>query len=149
MTMPLPFCVTQALDVPPADFNAHGLAVVDIRGGRYGGDWVVSAVIAGRQPDEVIGRIDTEAGGRRDHLTSDPQYPDRAIETAFVWLNDETRRRGWRLVSCECANQGIPAHQAPYFCAARVIIASETFVPAPGVTYADELTLDHWMGYVA
>ena len=144
--MPLPVASAEALDIPESAFDGNGLAVLMIPGGRYGGDWTVS-VMAG---DINCGSLSTTAPERsKRELLSDPGYPDRAIETAFIWLISETRKQSLRVVSWECLNSQHSPAECPYFCLARAIVASETFTPAPGVTYADEMTLDEVMGYSA
>ena len=143
--MPLPVASAEALDIPESAFDGNGLAVLMIPGGRYGGDWTVS-VMAG---DINCGSLSTTAPERsKRELLSDPGYPDRAIETAFIWLISETRKQSLRVVSWECLNSQHSPAECPYFCLARAIVASEAFTPAPGVTYADEQTLDAVMGYV-
>jgi hypothetical protein len=143
--MPLPIASSENLNIPAGDFNGDGLAVVMLSGGRYGGDWAVHALIDG----DSLGVLHTEVDDRRKHeLQSDPGYPDRAIETAYIWLTGEMKRQGMRVVSFECHNSKYGPDERPYFCLAQAIVASEAFVPAPGVTYADEMTLDAVMGYV-
>lgn len=132
--MPLPIVSAVPLDIPVAAFNADGLAVLAVPGGRYGGDWVVCFVA----DDVKCGEISTSAGAAKRVLLPDPGYPDRAIETAFAWLAGETRKHGWRVVGWECFNSRYGPAERPYFCLAQAIVASEAFVPAPGITYADE-----------
>lgn len=138
--MPLPVSRQDPLDIPGSAFNADGLAVIMVPGGRYGGDWSVSF----RGPaDAEYGSLFTSVDDRRKQaLESDPGYPDRAIETAFIWLAGQAREHGWRVVGWECFNSQYGEAERPYFCLARAIVASEKFTPAPGVTYADEAGLD-------
>ena len=134
--MPLPYTVTEPLNVPTAAFNSDGIAVLRVGGGRYGGDWVIDALDGGQA---VWGSIETCYDLGRDDLTKDARYPDLALDSAFVWLNGEAKKRGWRLIFWESLNSGIPQDEKPYFTVARAMLASEHFVPMDGVTYADEL----------
>jgi hypothetical protein len=143
--MPLPVASAEALSIPETAFNADGLAVLAIPGGRYGGDWSIS-FMAG---DVNCGSLSTSVDDRRKReLQSDPGYPDRAIETAFIWLIGQTREQGLRVVGWECFNSRYAEAERQFFCLARAIVAGKAFIPAPGVTYADEMTLDAAMGYV-
>lgn len=135
--MPLPYNVNDALDIPAEAFNADGIAVIEIRGGRYGGDWVISAS-AGRA-DGTIGEIETCYDLSRDDLTKDERYPDLAVDTAYVWLHGEMKQRGWRLLAWENFNAHCGPDERPYFMAARAVVGSDKFVPAAGVKYADEI----------
>lgn len=145
--MPLPIADAQPLDIPAGAFNDDGLAVIMIPGGRYGGDWSINFM---GPADVKCGSLFTSVDERRKRaLQSDPGYPDRAIETAFIWLVGQAREHGWRVVAWECFNSRYGEDERPFFCLARAIVASEKFTPAPGVTYADEQTLDAAMGYVA
>ena len=145
--MQLPVSGAEPLSIPESAFNDNGLAVIMVPGGRYGGDWSVNFM----GPDDAkLGSIFTSVDERsKQALLSDPGYPDRAIETAFIWLTGQAREHGWRVVSWECFNSQYAEAERPFFCLARAIVASETFTPAPGVTYADEMTLDEVMGYSA
>lgn len=143
--MPLPVHSSEPLNIPASAFNEDDLTVIFLSGGRYGGDWVISASI--RADGDQLGTFTTDAGLSRPALVNDPHYPDLAIETAFIWLMSEARKHGWRVVSFECLNDQYREAERPYFCVARAIIASEQFKPAPGVTYADQMTLDAVMGY--
>jgi hypothetical protein len=147
--MPLPIASSEDLAIPAAMFNEHGLAVLTLQGGRYGGDWVITPVSPdGRDLDG--GGLTTSAGDERARqaLLADPGYPDRAIETAFIWLMEQAKRQGLRVVAFECLNSQYPETDRPYFCAARAVVAGQSFRPAPGVIYDDEQTLDAVMGYV-
>jgi hypothetical protein len=142
--MPLPVASSDGLTIPAGDFNDDGLAVIILQGGRYGGDWTVHAMIDG----DSLGEFSTEVDARRKaELQTDPGYPDRAIETAFIWLMGEAKRQGMRVVFFECLNSRYDAESRPYFCAAQALVASAAFTPEAGVTYADEMTLDAVMGY--
>ncbi|HEY5987167.1 MAG TPA: hypothetical protein VIV12_12455 [Streptosporangiaceae bacterium] len=147
--MPLDYTST-ALDIPASAFNADGLAVLLLQGGRYGGDWVIHAVPFQPKADreDSYGRLDTFTPSDQA-LLSDPRYPYLAVESAFIWLNDQARQRGWRVVAWECLNAHYGAQERPYFCAARAIVTNQSFVPVPDVTYADEQTLDQVMGYTS
>lgn len=115
-----------------------------LSGGRYGCDWTVNAT-AGADGGSlgVLGQFQTSIDDRRKQaLQNDPGYPDRAVETAFIWLMSEAPKHGWRIVAFESFSDRYGPAERPYFCLARAIIASERFEPAPGVTYADEMTLD-------
>lgn len=103
--MPLPVSSTEPLSIPAGQFNEHGLAVIFLSGGRYGGDWVIS-VSASADGGElgVLGEVRTEAGSARPALEPDPSYPYLAIETAFAWLRGEAEEKGWRVVGFECLN---------------------------------------------
>jgi hypothetical protein len=142
--MPLPIASSENLNIPPSHFNGDGLAVIVLAGGRYGGDWVIKAT----DGDEPFGELQTSVDERRKReLLTSPGYPDRAIETAFVWLMGETQRQGLRVVSFECLNKRYGPNEQPYLCLAQAIIASKAFTPKPGVVYADEMNLDAVMGY--
>lgn len=136
--MPLSISSGTGLELPSAEFNADGLAVIMISGGRYGGQWVMGASAKADGPK--LGEFWADSGPR--DLTGDPCYPDLAIETAFVWLRGETARLGLRLVGFENLNRHYDADSRPYFCLARAIIASPSFVPVPGARYAEEQTPD-------
>jgi hypothetical protein len=144
--MPLPIARQEPLDIPESAFNADGLAVIMLPGGRYGGNWLIKAVDAST-PDKATrqpaGEFWTSLDDRNLRaLESDPAYSDRAIETAFIWLVTQAGERGWRVVAWECFNSQYGEAERPYFCLARATVASEKFTPAPGVTYADEIGLD-------
>jgi hypothetical protein len=144
--VPLPVSSSEPLSIPATEFNEHGLAVIFLSGGRYGGDWAFNATVPGG--DRSLGEFETSVDDRRKQaLQNDPGYPDRAIETAFIWLTGEVRKHGWRVVGFECLNDQYGPAERPYFCLARAIVADSTFKPSPGVTYADEMTLDAVMGY--
>jgi hypothetical protein len=147
--MPLPIAASEDLAVPASMFNGDGLAVLILQGGRYGGDWVIRPVAADGAGSPA-GEFTTSAGSERtmQALLTDPRYPDRAIETAFIWLTGEAKRQGLRVVAFECLNSQYGAGERPYFCAARAVIAGRSFKPAAGVMYDDEQTLDAVMGYV-
>lgn len=146
--MPLPYITGKALDIPAGAFNADGLAVLIAQGGRYGGDWHI-AFTAQDDRQEALGRFQTDAGGAtaKRALTGDPGYPYRAIESAFIWLMEQAKAHGWRVVGFECLNSHYGPDEAPYFCAAQALVAGDSFMPQPGVFYADALTLDQVMGY--
>ena len=144
--MPLQVRSAEVLDIPETAFNEHGLAVLMLPGGRYGGDWSIS-YMAG---DAKCGSLFTSVDDRRKReLEKDPGYPDRAIETEFIWLTGAAQEQGLRVVGFECLNSQYGEAERPFFCLARVVVASKAFVPSPGVTYADEQTLDAVMGYVS
>lgn len=135
--MPLPYEVHEALQVSTSSFNDDGLAVLMVHGGRYGGDWEINARLSSDDPSrEPRGSIGTSRGRTS---TKDERYPDLALDSAFVWLNDEAKKRGWRLVHWESLNDNFPSDQKPYFVLARALLANERFVPAEGVIYADEI----------
>lgn len=135
--MPLPYNTAHALEVPTEAFNADGIAVINISGGRYGGHWDINAFATG--DDEPIGEIQTCYDLDRSDLTKDARYPDLAVDTAYVWLHDMVKTRGWRLLTWDSLNAGYGPNERPYFMAARALIGSEDFVSAPGVKYADEI----------
>jgi hypothetical protein len=146
--MPLPYDTTTDLQIPAGAFNNDGLAVLLLQGGRYGGDWTV--VASGGPERDTWGEFCTSIDDRRKRaLLTDPGYPDRAAETAFIWLMDQAKRQGLRVVGWECMNSHYGPGEAPYFCAAQAIVANESFVPAEGVIYADGQTLDAVMGYTS
>jgi hypothetical protein len=145
--VPLPVSSSNPLAVPADQFNADGLAVVFLSGGRYGGDWIVAASTGADGPR--LGAFTTEAGAALAQLKDDPAYPDRAIETAFIWLRGQSARLGWRVVGFECLNNQHGPRERPYFALARAVIANEAFTPAPGVIYADAMTLDEVMAGMA
>jgi hypothetical protein len=145
--VPLPVSSSNPLAVPADQFNADGLAVVFLSGGRYDGDWIVAASTAADGPQ--LGGFTTEAGAALTELKNDPAYPDRAIETAFIWLHSQSARLGWRVVGFECLNDQYEPGERPYFALARAVIASGAFTPAPGVIYADAMTLDEVMAGMA
>ena len=150
--MPLPIASHEPLSIPESAFNADGLAVIMLPGGRYGGNWLIKVVDAST-PDspakQPAGEFWTSADDRAKRaLENDPGYPDRAIETAFIWLAGETKRQGLRVAGFENFNREYGPAERPYFCLARAVVANKAFTPAPGVTYADEQSLDAVMGYV-
>lgn len=111
--MPLPYIVAKPLaPIPPDRFNADGLAGLIVAGGRYGGHWVLNASFT---PEEVIGTIETEQDDR----------PSMAVDTAYVWINDEAARIGLKIVHFESMNDRYPPDQAPYFAAAQFILAGK------------------------
>lgn len=142
--MPLAAHTIDDLDVQDDAFNADGLAVVFVSGVRYGGDWVIRASASADGPS--FGEFETSAGDSKVRMQADPRYPDLAIESAFVWLIDQARGRGQRVVDFKCHNDRYGAGERPYFCLAQATIANSSFTPVPGVTYADEMTLDAVMG---
>ena len=142
--MPLPYDTSKTLRIPTEAFNDNGIAVLDIHGGRYDGHWVIDAFIAGankRSDEPEIGGIETCYDLQRDDLTKDDRYPDLAVDTAYVWLNDEMKKLGWRLLAWDNFNGQQDPGMRPYYIAARVVIGSDKFVPSPGVKYADEMTV--------
>ena len=143
--MPLAVASAEPLDIPESAFNANGLAVIMVPGGRYGGDWSVNFMGA---DDAKFGEIFTAAPeSSKRKLLSDPGYPDRAIETAFIWLVGQAREHG-------CGSSASSASTRPTATPSAPTSAS----PAPSsparrssrcrVPYADEMTLDEAMGYV-
>ena len=135
--MPLNFIETALLAYPTVGtFNTDGLRAITIQGARYGGKWVIIL------PEPFGGAIECEAD---DRLMADPRYPDLAVESLFIWLRQATKAAGLRLVDWKVLNGQIPDGERPYFCAASAVFADATFVPAPGVVYADEWTLDRAM----
>lgn len=134
--MPLHYDVEEELNIPAELFNADAIAVIDINGGRYGGDWVISA--SARTVDESLGQINTSHDRSHHDLTQDERYPDLAADTAYVWLHDHVKKHGWRLLTWECFNNQMGPDERPYFMSVRAAIGSDKFVPAPGVKYADE-----------
>jgi hypothetical protein len=143
--VPLPVSSSNPLAVPADQFNADGLAVVFLSGDRYGGDWIVAVSAAADGPR--LGGFTTEADAALAQLKND--YPDRAIETAFIWLHSQSARLGWRVVGFECLNDQYEPGERPYFALARAVIANEAFTPAPGVIYADAMTLNEVMAGMA
>ena len=135
--MPLPYDVTEPLQLPRGHFNADAIAVITIQGGRYGGHWVINAFAD--DPNETVGRIDTCYDLQRADLTKDERYPQLATDTALIWLNDETKRRGWRLLTWDSFNDRYGPDEKPFFMAARALIGSENFVPSGGVQYLDDV----------
>lgn len=135
--MPLHYDVEEELNIPAELFNADAIAIININGGRYGGDWVISA--SARGVDESLGQINTSHDRSRYDLTQDERYPDLAVDTAYVWLHDHVKKHGWRLLVWENFNSQIGPDERPYFAYARAVIGSDKFVPAPGVKYADEI----------
>jgi hypothetical protein len=71
--VPLPVSSSNPLAVPADQFNADGLAVVFLSGGRYDGDWIVAASTAADGPQ--LGGFTTEAGAALTELKNDPAYP--------------------------------------------------------------------------
>jgi hypothetical protein len=135
--MPLHYEVETELTVPAEAFDANAIAVIDFNGGRYGGDWVISA--STRCVDESLGEIHTSYDRSRYDLTKDVRYPNLAADTAYVWLHDFVKKLGWRLLSWDNFNSQMGPDERPYFVSVRAVIGSDKFVPAPGVKYADEL----------
>lgn len=113
--MPLAYEVTKALDIPATNYNADGLASLVVHGGRYGGSWQISALA----DNEPLGTI----------FTSPDDRPAMAIDTALVWLNDETTRAGLRLVHFEDCGDQLPAGERPFFIIGRAVVANAGFVP--------------------
>lgn len=135
--MPLDHRTITPLEIPNAAFNADGLAVLLLRGTRETGTWVIQAAAGG---EVGLGQLQTlipEQGGFLD----DPHYPDLAVETAFIWLNEQARRQGWRVVSWECLNAYYDPEERPLYCAARAVVVNRTFIPV-----RDEQTLELIMG---
>jgi hypothetical protein len=139
--MPLEYGTTQPLTIDTYDEN--GLAAIVVQGGRYGGTWVITATANdGRAVGELRTSLDEQ---RHPDLVDDPRYPYLAIESAFIWLREQTEHQGLGLAYFECLNHHYPPGDAPYFCAARAVVAGPEFVPTPGVEYADGWTLDQAM----
>jgi hypothetical protein len=139
--MPFPASTTSSLELPDGQFNADGLAVLFLSGSRAGGDWMIAASAAA--DSRQLGEFQTSADeSRKQRLLQDPRYPDLAIESAFTWPSGQARDRGWRVFGFECLNGRYGPGEPPYFCLAQAVIANAAFTPAPGVAYADELTLD-------
>lgn len=145
--MPLPMSSSEDLQISESEFDANGLAVIMLAGGRYGGDWVVRASTSA--DGEALGEFRTASGSSKAELQRDPAYPYLAVETAFIWLMGQAPKREWRVVHFECLNHRYDKAERPFFCLAQAIIANRAFTPAPGVTYADQLSLDAVMGYAA
>ena len=142
--MPLPVSSSEPLSIPADEFNEHGLSVIMLSGGRYGGDWVIGA---SAEDAGGLGKIWTDAGPSKPEFERDPRYPYLAIETAFIWLMGEAVRLGLRVVAFDCLNDRYGEAARPYFCLARAVVANASFAPRPGIAYADEMTLDAVMGY--
>jgi hypothetical protein len=135
--MPLDHTTITPLEIPNAAFNADGLAVLLLRGTRETGTWVIQAGAGG---EVGLGQLQTfipEQGGFLD----DPHYPDLAVETAFVWLNEQARRQGWRVVSWECLNAYYDPEQRPFYCAARAVVVNRTFIPVQNEQTLETLEL--------
>jgi hypothetical protein len=138
--MPLPYEVTAELEIPASLFNRHAIAVVVVQGVRAGGDWHVNvSTLADRN---VRGGFAT-SHPQSTSLAAEVWYPRLGHETAFIWLNDQVKQRGWSLL--QYIKIEYAPSERPYFFAAQVAVGSELFLPALGVMYAGELTLDQVM----
>lgn len=138
--MPLPYEVTAELEIPATFFNRDAIAVVVVQGVRAGGDWLVS--VSAFADGNVRGALVT-SHPQAPALAAEVWYPDLGHETAFIWLNDQVKGRGWSLL----AYTKVEYAQAdrPYFFAAKAVVGSELFLPILGVAYAGDLTLDQVM----
>ena len=138
--MPLDYTTTQPLDLQGVEYNDDDLAVLMLAGDRYGGEWFVEA----QTPDgATIGQYRTHIDdGRNTDLRDDPRYPYLAVESGFIWLRDQLAHLGVQLLDFECLNHH---YDTAFFCAARFVVAGETFEPIAGVDYADQWTLDYAM----
>ncbi len=136
------------LDIPAEVFNQHGLVVLIAQGGRYGGDWIIGlSCLESDYRGRSCGKMMTQAGNRKSSLVSDSRYPDMAIESLFSWTTEQvSQRRGWRIVYFANMNKIYSTANSPYFCAAHIIVASESFIPEEGVRYADDIPLKQMMG---
>jgi hypothetical protein len=144
--MPLPIRESCDLELPGELFNDNGVAVIQLSGGRYAGDWEVSVLNSADGPR--LGRFSTEVAWQdKPALEKDPRYPYLALETGFAWLMGQAAEHGWRVVGYSVLNHLYDSDTAPYFCLAQAVIANRGFTPSPGVEYADEMTLDQVMGY--
>ena len=118
--MPLAYTVDQPLQPIPVDqFNADGIAVVMVSGGRYGGQWVMDAYVDHDNPDaQPIGSIETTPDDR----------PSMAVDTAYVWMNDELTRAGMKIAGFKSLNAQYPPDQAPFFAAAQFLVVDKSWV---------------------
>ena len=149
--MPLPYTTEHDLDIPADAFNADGLDVLIARGGRFRSrkDWWIEFIAQTAPPDgpDAQGDFWVDVDDQRRHaLENDPAYPDLAIETAFTRLVEQGKERGWRVVMWKCLNSHYGPADAPFCCAAQVVVANAAFVPTPRFRYADEMPLDEVMG---
>ena len=115
-------------------FNDDGLAVLFVSGGRYGGDWKMTASLSAGG-----GSCGSFWTARPGPVSEDnPQYPDMAVTAAFSWLAAQARAREWRVLSWENLNSKYGPAERPYFALARAVLGSKRFTPLPGALYADE-----------
>ena len=143
--MPLLVGRSTPLRVPAGYFNADGLAVLMLHGGRRRVDWSIAASAVDKA---TVGKIQTSVD---DSSTREPaddaECPDRAIETAFIWVVGEAQQQGLRVVAFECLNHLYGPAERASFCLARAVVANQSFRPTIGVTYADQMTLAAVMRY--
>lgn len=135
--MPLPYNTTESLQVPAGDFSQDAIAVLTLQGARYGGHWTIDAYTA--SPTESVGTIETCYDLKRADLTKEERYPQLAMDTALIWINDHVKRHGWRLLTWEGLNDKYGADERPFFILARALIGGAGFTPAEGVEYADDV----------
>jgi hypothetical protein len=114
--MPLAYEVHQALTIPASAYNSDDIATILGTGGRYGGQWVLKAVLVqGGEPrfsDPILGEM----------LTAKDDRPDMAVDTAYVWVNDACVKAGVKLAASKNLNSSYDAESAPYFASATFFI---------------------------
>ncbi|WP_406639069.1 hypothetical protein [Amycolatopsis sp. WGS_07] len=128
--MPLPFDRKSSLRVSLSEFNKDGLFALMVHGNRYGGNWNINLFPADERPaDNSRGSIMTSWDHKSDDLTKDDNFPDLALDTAYVWLNSEASALGWRLVYWSSLKDQIPKDQQPFLILAQAVIGNEHFTP--------------------
>jgi hypothetical protein len=113
--MPLPYHVTDELDLTQLTYNSDDIATLIVTGGRYGGDWALNAlaVTDGRPSETPIGSIMTDRPGHG---------PGMAFDTAYVWVNDACVKAGVKLAHGADKNDERPVEERPYFATGLFLI---------------------------
>jgi hypothetical protein len=130
----LPVQTEDSLMLSGESFNADNLCAVFVCGTRAGGDWIMNVMLT--PYGSPIGSF----WARRVNGLSpdDTRFPGMANRAAFGWLRDQARARGWRLLGWEDMNDKYGPGERPFFTLAQAVLGSASFVPEPGVQYADE-----------
>ncbi len=112
--MPLTYDTREPLVIPDEGWNDDGQLLLLVQGGRYGGQWLMSAAPLDLEhgPGDEVGAIWTALDYR----------PAMAVDTAVVWVNDACARAGHSVLAVMNLNHLYDADSAPYFAAVQFVI---------------------------
>jgi hypothetical protein len=120
--VPLAYEIRKPLEIPDDAYNSDDIAAIVVTGGRYGGQWYLSAIpMHGSSQGESVGEIFTNADDR----------PDMAVDTAYVWVAGVCMTSGVKLAHFQNKNSEYGPDEAPYFAGALFLIDRRVPQPAP------------------
>lgn len=102
--------------VPAAEFNTDGIAVLTLVGCRYGGEWNVN-LLGGPDPEnpDIYGSVWTDA-------TADPEV---ATNTALAWLRESAHQIDLKIAQVVNHNSKYSAGERPFFLLAQVLLVGK------------------------